>query len=112
MSQIENAKQLAKGKIVSPCVSIQSRFGEEMITRMCPFLDSEEGCQMGDGFIKNPGKAVECPEGNGTIIIHSGNLSELKMNILTKISDYAQEIAIMEPAVVEDQGRIEGLLFT
>lgn len=97
--QILTATEIAKGKVVTPCVKIDKRQERALI---CPFLDMKNGCSI--GFVKNSSEAVSCPEGNGKIIISNEPLHELINNIETVITytSYAQEISQMEASVSED----------
>lgn len=111
-SQIKFAIEMAKGRVVAPCVSIDRR-AENPEVKVCPLLDLKEGCTV--GFIKNPGSAVECPEGKGVIAISNELLSELgtiKEASINKQSEYGREIAGMELKLNYERNiNIDGLLF-
>ncbi|MDO8269745.1 MAG: hypothetical protein Q7T54_03685 [Candidatus Levybacteria bacterium] len=99
--QLDLAKRMALGKVVTPCVSIRQSAGQVEIASTCEFLDVKKGCQKNSGFRLAPGKAVNCPDGKGTIIIHTENITELLPNqnltlLTTGTSDYAREIACMK----------------
>jgi hypothetical protein len=95
-SQIHVAMELSKGKVVTPCVSVDRR-GENPEVKTCPLLDLQKGCSV--GFMKKEGTPVECPEGKGIIIIGSEQISDLIGNIQGPSipqSEYGLEIAAME----------------
>jgi hypothetical protein len=114
IQRIEDATKMAKGRVVSPCISVISSVEGSKISSMCPLLDINQGCKK--GFMKEQGSSVKCPEGKGTIIIHSGiGLKELKIGeiaLMTSLQQYALELLNLEPASnIGDAGQNGGELF-
>jgi hypothetical protein len=68
-SQLNNAAELSRGRIVRPCIA-QGRTGQ---IEICPLL-GEDGCSV--GFVKEPGDAVRCRENGEEIRITNEPLSE------------------------------------
>lgn len=83
--QLKTATELAKGKVVVPCVSKSMQNGISQ-TLICPLLNISQGCTV--GFVKEIGGQVMCPEEKGAITITSENI--------TMQSEYANDIAEME----------------
>lgn len=87
--QLNVARELSKGVLATPCISITRKGNKVESITACPFLDVENGCQKEDGFIMEPGKSVSCPDGKGKIVIGSEKIIE----VLKPHQVYALQIA-------------------